>query len=165
MNAWIPPLALMLFFVWIQLGMTSLLPAPYDHVPLLMLLGLYAFFSLENVWGMMFLLSQGALDDLVGASGFVALPMAVVIGAMVILTLRTVMTHRSMYAVFVVSFLSVFFWEVGLSAWSALQTERIMAWVGEWLTVALLSGVLVVGLRLLLPRWRRRITQVIRLPQ
>lgn len=165
MRAWIPPLALLLFLVWIQLGITSLLPAPYDHVPLLMLLGLYAFISLENVWGMVFLLSQGALDDLVGLSGFVALPMAVVIGVTIILTLRTVMTHRSMYAVFVVSFFAVFFWEAGLFAWSALQTERIMAWVGEWLTVALLSGVLVVGMHLLFPRWRRRITQYIRLPQ
>lgn len=165
MNAWIPPLALTLFFVWIQLGVTSLLPAPYDHVPILFLLALTAFFSLKNVWGMVFLLSQGVLEDLTGASGFVALPIAVVMGAMVILTLRTVMTHRSSYVIFVVSFLTVFFWEVGLFVWIAMQTERMGAWVGEWLMVALLSGVLVVGLHLLLPRWRRRITQYIRLPQ
>lgn len=165
MKSWIPQMVLLFFLAWIQLGVTVLLRAPYDHIPIMILFALYAFFSLKNVWGIVLLLSQGALHTLMSASGYMALPMAVVIGVAVLLTLRTVMTHRSSYAVFVVSFLAVLVWEIGLSLWDAMQTEMMTLWVSEWLKVALLSGILVVLLHLLLPRWLRRVTHYIRLPQ
>ena len=91
--------------------------------------------------------------------------LAVVIGAGITLALRTVITHRSYTVAFVLSVLAVLLWEAGLYAEQAVQTDAISPWINEWLMLALVSGVAVVGLRLGLPHGLRHISRYIRFPQ
>ena len=162
MKTWMMLVALLTVLGWLQLGLISAFRAPFDHVPLLLIFGLYAFFSLRDVWGMAFLLTQGGLFDLIGLSPWPGLLVAFLIGTLVVIVLRTVMTHRSLYTTTVVTFGAVLLWQAGLYAWHAFETASVQSALGEWLMVSFVTSVLMVLVRLILPHWQKGLSRYVR---
>lgn len=104
------PLSVILVAIWLVLR--ALLPAPWDHVPWILLIGLVAFLRFHTSLGFSYVLLEGIASTLWGTETWMIVPFAAIVALCVEWILRHYITHMSLYTMFAIIFLCTFVWVV-----------------------------------------------------
>ena len=159
-------MALLLCLV-IERGFIGSLPAPWSLLPLCAAIGVYVIVHMRPVLGLVWLAAAGFALDVHQGSGMGQVVVLCTLGVLLLLVVNQYVTHRSTYALTILSASFFLTWSVTNAFLALLRSATadvaLLTWTGVWTVLLGVFSVMVASAisrmwrRLVLPRMRVRL--------